>query len=207
MSTAYMNRGIAHTDLPSLLLVLALAAIPLTYVQGASTNAIALPELMHKLSQVKTSGGRFVERKYLSILSEPLVLHGRVLYQAPDYVMKAYDGAGGERYEVRGDRLTIDRPDGTRRELSIDDHPVLRAFVESYRGTLAGNLEDLKKYFDLELGGTMDDWRLLLLPKLPELTQYLTAVVILGHGATVYEVDTREAGGDYSVMRLEDSSE
>lgn len=186
------------------LLACALALVPTSFVSASSNDGVELAKLMHELSQVETAGGRFVERKYLSILSEPLTLHGHVLYRAPDYVEKEYDDPNGERYEVRGDHLAIELADGSRRELVIDEHPVLRAFVESYRGTLAGDLETLEKYFELELSGTMDAWRLLLVPKLAELSRYLTAVVLLGSGGTVYEVHTRETGGDHSVMTLED---
>lgn len=174
---------------------------------AASEDRVELAELMQKLSAVETAGGKFVERKHLSVLSEPLTLRGRVLYRAPDYVEKEYDDPNGERYEVRGGRLTIEQPDGRRRELDIDEHPALRAFVESYRGTLAGDIDTLRKYFDVELSGSLDDWRLVLVPKLEELGEYLTAVVVLGRGATVYEVHTREAGGDHSVMTLEEPIE
>lgn len=183
-----------------------LVLVFLSHPSAASNDGVDLSELMATLARVETAGGRFVERKYLSVLNEPLVLRGTVIYRAPDYVMKAYDEPYGERYEVRGDRLTVELSDGRRRELGIDEHPVLRAFVESYRGTLSGDLDTLRRYFDLELGGTMDEWRLLLVPKLAELKEYLTSVVVLGRGGHVYEVHTREAGGDLSVMTLEDSS-
>ena len=202
-----MRRGLARICLIVSVLACGLVLAGPSQALAASRDSIDLEALMHTLAQVKTAGGRFVERKYLSILNEPLTLEGHVLYRAPDYVEKAYEDPAGERYEVRGDRLIIELPDGSRREMSIDEHPVLRAFVESYRGTLAGDLETLRKYFDLELSGTADEWRLLLVPKLAELTEYLTAVVMLGHGGIVYEVHTREASGDHSVMTLDDSAE
>lgn len=202
-----MRLATLRACLATLVLASGLGVVASSTASAASEDRVELAELMQKLSGVETAGGRFVERKYLSVLSEPLTLRGRVLYRAPDYVEKAYDDPNGERYEVRGGRLTIEQSDGRRRELDIDEHPVLRAFVESYRGTLAGDVDTLREYFDLELSGSLDDWRLVLVPKLEELGEYLTAVVVLGRGATVYEVHTREAGGDHSVMTLEDSLE
>ena len=202
-----MRLASARACLASLVLASGLPLVPLSSASVASNEQIELAELMQTLSQVETAGGKFVEHKYLSLLSEPLTLRGRVTYRAPDYVEKAYDDPDGERYEVRGRQLTIELADGRRRELDIEEHPVLRAFVESYRGTLAGDLDTLRTYFDLELSGSMENWRLVLVPKQSELSEYLSAVVVLGRGATVYEVQTREAGGDYSVMRLEDSVE
>ncbi len=84
---------------------------------------------------------------------------------------------------------------------------MLRAFVESYRGTLAGDLERLRRYFELELSGPMEAWQLRLTPRNPELAEYLGAVVMRGRAGTVTSVETLEANGDRSVMTLDSSSE
>jgi hypothetical protein len=147
------------------LLVSAFVAFAPRIAQADSAGNFDLAELMDKLAGVRTAEGRFVERKYVSILSEPLVMAGSVRYQAPDYIRKEYEGPDRESYEVRGDHLTIEFPDGRRRDVSIGEHPVLHAFVESYRSTLAGDVETLQRYFELELGGRMDDWLLRLIPR------------------------------------------
>ena len=191
----------------SILIAVVFAISPAQSVHGASSADFELAALMQKLSEVVGADGNFTERKYFSILNEPLVSTGRVVYQSPDYVRKEYDDPGSESYEVRGDELTIEYPDGRRRDLSIDDHPLLRAFVESYRGTLAGDLEGLRRYFELDVDGHMDAWQLRLTPRDPELREYLSAVVMRGREGTVYSVETLEASGDRSVMTLEPSSE
>lgn len=186
----------------SLLCTFLLVASPLRFARCDSTGSFDLATVMGKLAEVRSAEGRFTERKYLSILSEPLVMEGRVRYRAPDHVRKEYDNAVTESYEIRGDHLVIEYPDGRRREMSIDEHPVLRAFVESYRGTLAGDLESLRKYFELELDGHMDDWILRLIPRNPDLAAYLSEVVMLGRGTFVYSVETLETSGDRSVMTV-----
>jgi outer membrane lipoprotein-sorting protein len=172
-----------------------------------ATADAELSQVMSALSSVRTAEGRFTERKYLSILSEPLVSEGTVRYRSPDYVRKEYDDPESETYEVRGDNLTIELPDGRRRDLSIDEHPVLRAFVESYRGTLAGDVETLSRYFALTLTGTMDDWSLTLTPRQAELAEHLSAVVMQGSGGRVLRVETLEASGDRSVMTVDAAGE
>ena len=193
-------------------MAIALCACVLTTSMAWSAHADSganfdLPALMHGLAQVRTTEGTFVERKYLSILSEPLVLRGRVRYRAPNFVRKEYDEPEGESYEVDGDSLTIELSDGRQRELSVDEHPVLRAFVESYRGTLAGDLETLRRYFDLKLDGREEDWLLRLKPREPTLAEYLSEVVMLGRSNTIYSVETLEAGGDRSVMTVDITGE
>lgn len=189
------------------LLVSAFVAFAPRIAQADSAGNFDLAELMDKLAGVRTAEGRFVERKYVSILSEPLVMAGSVRYQAPDYIRKEYEGPDRESYEVRGDHLTIEFPDGRRRDVSIGEHPVLHAFVESYRSTLAGDVETLQRYFELELGGRMDDWLLRLIPRRDDLAEYLNEIVMLGRDDFVYSVETLEASGDRSVMTLDIAGE
>jgi hypothetical protein len=192
----------ADTTLSKLMACVLVAFLPPFAFAGSSTD-LELDELMRTLAEVDEAGGKFTERKYLSILSEPLILEGRVRYKAPDYVKKVYDDPDSESYEVSGEHLTIEASDGRRRDMSIDEHPVLRAFVESYRATLAGDRETLKRYFDLELSGNIDEWQLRLTPRQRELADYLSAVIMHGRKSTVYRVETQEAGGDRSVMTLD----
>ena len=188
-------------------ITIAIAASHAQIAHAASCANVEIDALMEKLSEVRIASGTFTERKYFSILDQPMILKGTVRYRAPDYVRKEYHDPDSESYEVRGDDLTIEYPDGRRRDLSIDEHPVLRAFVESYRGTLAGDLETLSRHFELELGGHMDAWQLRLTPRNLELAEYLSAVVLRGREGTVTSVETLEANGDRSVMTLESSGE
>lgn len=173
--------------------------------QSASAGAPAdfnVAQLMDMLSEVREAQAAFIESKYLSLLSAPLVLRGQVSYVAPDYLKKEYDDLGSESYELRGEQLTIESSDGRRREIAIDEHPVLRAFVESYRATLAGDAEALRRYFYLDLSGPVGAWVLRLTPRQGELADYLSAVVMSGQENTVQRVETLEASGDRSVMTL-----
>lgn len=191
----------------SMLFACVLIALTQPFASADSSVDVDLAELMRMLSEVNEASGRFTERKYFSILSEPLILEGRVRYKSPDYVKKEYDDPESESYEISGDNLTIEFPDGRRRDMSIDEHPVLRAFVESYRATLAGDQESLNRYFDLELSGKIDRWQLRLTPRHRDLADYLSAVVMRGRKGTVYSVETLEASGDRSVMTLDVPSE
>lgn len=193
--------------LPPILCACLLALSCLNQVHAIQENRATLMELMSKLSEVRAAHGRFTEQKFLSILNEPLVLTGTVQYRAPDFVRKEYDDADSESYEVHGDSLIIELPDGRRRDLSVDQHPVLRAFVESYRGTLAGDLVTLERYFDVELSGDIQSWALRLTPRTRELGEYLSAVIMRGSEATIRIVETLEASGDRSVMKVDPGSE
>jgi len=129
------------------------------------------------------------------------VSRGHLHYRAPDYLRKDVEEPQHISYEVAGDAVEV-RTGQEVRQLQLDDHPVLRAFVESYRATLAGDLQTLRRYYALELRGTPDDWRLELTPIEEGLRRYLTLVVIEGRHGQMTEVRVEEVGGDVSRLRL-----
>ena len=87
-------------------------------------------------------------------------------------------------------------------ELRLGDYPAIRAFVESIRGTLAGDLAALRRYYRVELDGTWSDWRLHLLPSDPQMAELVLKVLIGGAGGEVRRIEILEASGDRSVMTI-----
>jgi hypothetical protein len=53
----------------------------------------------------------------------------------------------------------------------------------------------------------MDAWRLRLTPRRPELSEYLSAVIMHGSGGRVLRVETLESNGDRSVMTVDSPGE
>ena len=74
----------------SLLLLLCLVTTAAHAEEAASTSAAAwgLPQLMQSLAQVSATQGKFVERKYLSVLNRPLESSGTLSFRAPDHLEK-----------------------------------------------------------------------------------------------------------------------
>ena len=84
----------------------------------------------------------------------------------------------------------------------LDQYPAVRAFVESIRGTLAGDLKVLRRFYRVELEGSLSDWRLHLLPSDPQMAELVQKVVIGGAGGQVRRIEILEASGDRSVMTI-----
>lgn len=162
-----------------------------------------LARLMLALRQVKAASGRFVERKTLHMLSEPLVASGTLTYRAPDQVQKITLQPRRERMAISGDRLTIqDGPDEQVRILSLTDNPEIGAFVEGIRATLAGDETALDRFYTLRLAGNAEDWQLLLQPKAAKLKEILSWIRISGSANRIRAVETQESDGDYSEMSV-----
>jgi outer membrane lipoprotein-sorting protein len=175
---------------------------------GAETATQVTPgwgiqQLMLRLKQVKSASGQFVERKTLHVLSEPLIASGTLLYVAPDQLQKITVSPKRERLAVNGSTLVMEGgPEDRTRTLSLTDHPEVGAFVEAIRGTLAGDLPALTRFYSVQLEGNAADWRLLLQPKEKKLQDFVKWLRIAGSDNRIRSVETEEGDGDHSEMRI-----
>lgn len=173
------------------------------WVHAADAPAAwGLPQLMHGLAQVKSARGSFVERKYLSIVNTPLEYKGGLAYTAPDRLEKLTQTPKAERMVLEGDKLTLENSKKQRRVVLLTEYPVIRAFVESIRSTLAGDLVTLQRYYKLTLEGRAGAWRLQLVPIEPSMLAVVKEIRISGADAHVDSIEITEKEGDRSVMTI-----
>jgi hypothetical protein len=159
-------------------------------------------QLMQALGEVKSSQARFVERKHIAILSAPLETSGTLLYTAPDRLEKHTRTPQRESLLLERDQLTIESPERKRRTVALQDYPVVWAFVESIRSTLAGDLATLTRFYEVKLDGGVERWRLLLKPRDPQMEEVVREIRLSGSRNQVNAVEIRETNGDRSVMTI-----
>lgn len=165
-------------------------------------------QLMQRLAQVKSAQGRFVEKKYLSILNTPLETSGTLSYQAPGHLEKHTRAPREESMILDGGSLVIENKVRGKRSLALQDYPLLWAFIESIRSTLAGDLTTLNKFYQVKLDGDVRHWRLTLLPSDAKTLEIVREIRIGGREERVDEVEILETSGDRSVMTVtEDKGE
>jgi hypothetical protein len=87
--------------------------------------------------------------------------------------------------------------------LQLQDHPELAAFIESIRGTLAGDRTALERNYRLSLEGTAAHWTLQLLPVDEKMQAVVQCIRIGGAGYTVHRIEIIQADGDSSLMLIE----
>lgn len=164
-------------------------------------------QLMQSLRQVKTARGRFVERKYLSMLNAPLEFSGTLSYTAPGHLEKNTLLPKPESLVLEEDRLTIEsKVRNQRRTLTLQDNPVIWAFVESIRSTLAGDLKTLSRFYRVTLEGNPARWRLLLVPNEPQMQAVVSEIRMSGSKSWIDTIEIIEAAGDRSVMTITEDS-
>lgn len=160
-------------------------------------------QLMQALGAVKSSQARFVERKHVAILNAPLETSGRLVYRAPDRLEKHTLSPQRESLVLEGDLLTFSNPERKqRRTLALQDYPVVWAFVESIRSTLAGDLATLSRFYEVALDGSEREWHLTLKPSDPRVRESVREIRIGGRRETITGIEIIEAGGDRSVMTI-----
>ncbi|MFN0317080.1 MAG: LolA-related protein [Burkholderiales bacterium] len=177
----------------------ALAAAPLACFGAAEDFSV--PVLMASLAQVRSARAHFVEKRYLSVLRKPVETMGVLLYEAPGRLEKLVQKPKPERMLLEGDVLTLETDNGRKRKtMSLAEIPQLAALVGALRGTLAGDMEMLARYFTVSLDGPQERWRLTLTPM--ESSSLVRFVRIFGAGVDLTAVEVHQRDGDRSVMLM-----
>ncbi|HUF80248.1 MAG TPA: LolA-related protein [Burkholderiales bacterium] len=159
--------------------------------------------LMRDLAQVDSARARFVERKELAMLSAPLESSGTLVYTAPDRLEKRTLKPREENLLLEGERLTLEsKARNQRRTFALREQPVIGAFVEGIRSTLAGDLATLRRYYRVSLEGSERQWRLMLEPVDPGMQNVISEIRIGGSGTWIDTIDIVESNGDRSVMTI-----
>ncbi|WP_455287917.1 LolA-related protein [Cupriavidus necator] len=167
--------------------------------EGAA--AFGVDQLMSALARRKSGRVLFTETKYLAIVGKPVQSSGELLFTAPDHLEKRTLAPKPENLVLDGDMLTVER-DGKRHTLPLQNYPEVAAFIESIRGTLAGNRGTLERYYKLGLEGRASRWTLTLTPADSRMAAVISQVRIDGSQDALNRVEIRQADGDRSVMQI-----
>ncbi|MFC5303231.1 outer membrane lipoprotein carrier protein LolA [Azospira restricta] len=171
---------------------------------GLAAPALAardLATLMHDLAQHKGGRVRFVEKKYIALLDKPLVSSGEMTYTAPDRLEKRTLQPKPEVLVLDRDTLTLER--GKQKfVLRLADQPEAQVFVDSIRGTLAGNRALLERSYALHLSGTRERWSLSLLPSDQRIAALVSRITVGGTRHQVDSIEYLQADGDRAVMTI-----
>jgi outer membrane lipoprotein-sorting protein len=155
--------------------------------------------LMDLLKSQKPGKATFHETKHIAILERPVESTGELLFTPPDRLEKRSTGLNAERMVVDRETLSIERG-GRKQTMALREHPQIAVFVDSIRGTLAGDRTSLEKTYTLSLEGDAQNWRLVLKPRDEQLKRIVARVVISGTQAQVRRIEIEQADGDRSVM-------
>ena len=188
--------GIITRENKSFLLIFLFSCVP---VQAAQADE--LESLMQAMAAVKHRIVRYQEEKQMELLEAPLSSEGTLEYIAPDKLVRSVFKPSRIRYIIDNKMVTIEKGDKSRTR-NLDELPVVRVFVESFRATLAGDLTSLQKHYDIEFSGTVGQWEIILRPKDKQLTDYVESLQLAGIGDRILLYMVEDSNGDLTRMRL-----
>lgn len=161
-----------------------------------------IDQLMRGLAQIQSDHSSFVEKKSIAVLDKPVESSGELFYTAPDHLEKRTFKPKPESMILDRDALVIER--GRKKHvLQLQDYPELAAFIDSIRGTLAGDRKALERNYRLNLDGTAEHWTLQLLPLDEKMQAVVKRIRIAGVRNAVRSIEISQADGDSSLMLME----
>jgi outer membrane lipoprotein-sorting protein len=164
-------------------------------------EAWTLERLMSRLAETKSGHATFVEKKSIAMLDQPVESSGELFYTAPAYLEKRTLKPKPETLVLDKDKLLVEQR-GKKRTLSLQSYPEVAAFVDSIRGTLAGDRKALERVYQLTLEGNESNWHLTLLPQEKKMQRIIESINIRGSSNQLQQIVIQQADGDSSHMTI-----
>jgi hypothetical protein len=164
-------------------------------------GADALLEVMQSLSEVKRAEVDYQEEKHLAMLDVPLMQSGHLSYVAPQRFIRTLDKPVGGRFTIDGETVILEQG-GSNKQQSLEELPLVKAFVASFGATLAGDLPRLQQHYQIKFDGNSRSWKLYLQPKDRQLASFISEIRLWGRHDKVDGMEIDEANGDWSRMIL-----
>jgi outer membrane lipoprotein-sorting protein len=165
---------------------------------SAPAAQFTVDQLMGALANTKHGAATFTEKKYISILNQPVESSGELLFVPPDRLEKRTLKPKIETLVLDGDVITVEHR-LRKQVLQLKDYPEVAGMIESIRATLAGDRKALERAYRLSLEGSRDRWTLVLTP----LDASVVARIRMeGARDEVRTVEILQADGDRSVMSV-----
>ena len=177
------------------------AMLCLGAVGASHAETFDLPRLMQLLAASPAADVSFTEKKFSSLLSEPVASSGKLVYLRPDTVEKNIDKPRKESYRFAGEVLVVVR-NGVEKRIPLSSQPLLSAFAASLRGVLGGDLALLRNHYQLSLQGDEQSWRLDMVPVDEEIGRYVRRITASGRAGRIAQIEVSETSGDRSVLQV-----
>lgn len=170
---------------------------------GAAGVCLAddLDALMSLLAQRKHGHVRFVEEHFLAVLDRPVESSGELLYDAPDRLEKRTLKPKPESLVLEHGVITAHRGRHTY-VLNLSDYPQIVPLIDSIRATLAGDRAALERIFKVRLDGSLEHWKLVLVPSDATVARSVKEIRIEGTRDAIHSVEIQQADGDRSLLTI-----
>jgi len=183
---------------------LLVAAAGAAWAGGPRSAPPTLESLLADFREVPGVSARFREERRIALLRKPLVSSGRVYFAPPDRLARHVEEPRRSTALIEGGALRFGA-DGTSRSLDLETNPAVRGFVDGFRLLLAGDLEGLRRLYDVRLAPpaeAREAWAIVLRPSDAPLRAAIESIELRGRALTLLELSVRETNGDETRMEF-----
>ena len=157
--------------------------------------------LLAPFAKVRGVSVDFTEEKHIALLAKPVVNRGRILFLAPDQLVRRVEEPTPSAVWLRGTDLVV-RDAAGERKLDVGRWGPANVLVSSFLYVLRGDVVSLLKHYDMTLTCEAPLWRLRLVPKDKGLGKLLGHLVISGRGDRPEVMEVLDGSGDRAITRF-----
>jgi hypothetical protein len=180
---------------------LVLAQISPPHGREEASNAWNVEQLLQSIAKNRQTEVRFKETSFSHLLTKPLKSQGILRFTPPATLEKQVTGPQDERYLVEGDKILVEsKARRMNKTLSLQDYPILQAFVEAFRSTLGNDVHTLRRFYRVTLDGSPSQWVMTLQPLNQAMREVVELIRFSGEGEQVERIAILAPDGDESVM-------
>ena len=131
--------------------VLALSSLLASFAGSVACahDAAGLRALMESFATTDASRVAYRETKSMNILDSMVEQSGFLSFAAPATVIREIRAPVVETYAIVGNTMHV-TTEGQEERIDLDSIPLLRAFIESFRATLSGDVDLLEANYHVD---------------------------------------------------------
>jgi outer membrane lipoprotein-sorting protein len=175
---------------------------------AADADAAGTPTLEALMAGMASSPGveaRFVERKEIALLSEPIETRGTLIFVPPDRLVRTTSEPSRSRLVIAGQRFAFQDAAGGN-AVDLGANPLAREFVDNFIVLFSGDLARLRERYVPVLDAGPKSWTLTLEPRQRPLADFIERITLHGAGRMLLGMEMLERDGDRTTTRFEDVS-
>jgi hypothetical protein len=190
------------SDKAALAIVTATASFAALLVAAVGHAAPDGDALIARLARTAPANIAFVEVRFSTLLVEPLVVGGTLVYEGEGSLTRRVETPYREESAIRGETVRVERDGEEPRTFALRRAPELRGLLTGMIGLLAGDASFIGEHFAVTTTGDDQRWRLALVPIDHRLEQRLSEILVAGAAAEPHCFVMRDSQGGASVMLL-----
>lgn len=184
----------------SLLQQLGLAAL-LFFVGLSSAQAVTLEEIAAATSQGAQVNADFSMVRTLRSVQSQVTSSGSLSFLRGHGLIWRQVTPFPNVFKVTRTRLTVEIPGFTAPQvIDAEQAPAAFRYADTILSVIAVRPNDLRRYFDVTTGGTIDSWQLVLVPRSGPFVRLFSRITIAGSQGKPAQVRMQELAGDSTTV-------